>query len=506
METIAENNYSTSPISLRISNQKLYVNNVSLCYTFVLSYITTMQITFHGATQTVTGSKHLLTVNNKNILLDCGLFQGGGAETHDWNMNFGFNPTDIDAVILSHAHIDHCGLLPKLVKEGFSGKIFATPATVDLSGILLADSAKIQEEDTKFINKRRLAKGLKPIKPLYDIEAVSAMLPQFEAVPLHLSFAVVEGVRCTFTEAGHILGSAVINLEAEERGKTRRICFSGDVGRYNDPILKSPETFPQSDIIICESTYGDSLHDDIAFSDTQLLKEIQYTCLEKKGRLIIPAFSVGRTQEIVYALNRLEIQKLLPDIKFFVDSPLSFHATEITKRHEECYNKELLHYMQKDREPFSFDNLKFITDVEDSKSLNSYKDPCVIISASGMAEAGRVKHHIANAIEDARNTILIVGYCEPQSLGARLQHDDPTVKIFGTFFTKHAEIHKIRSFSAHADYGELCQFLACQSPKLVEKMFLVHGEPEVQNNFKESLTKKGFDFVEIPKKHQSYHL
>lgn len=465
-----------------------------------------MKISFHGAAQTVTGSKHLLAVDGKNILLDCGLFQGGGSQTFEWNMHFGFAPTEVDAVILSHAHIDHCGLLPKLVSEGFSGKIFATPATVDLTEILLKDSAKIQEEDIKFINKKRLAKGMNPLKPLYDISAVDDVLPLFDAQDLNTPFLVAEGVTCTFTEAGHILGSAVVNLKVIDKDKTKRICFSGDVGRYNDPILKSPQEFPQADIIICESTYGDSLHADIAVSDEQLLKEIQYTCVEKKGKLIIPAFSVGRTQELVYALNRLDIQNLLPDILFYVDSPLSFHATEITKRHEECFNNSLLSYMKKDKEPFGFPNLKFITEVEDSKALNARQEPCVIISASGMADAGRIKHHIANAIENAKNTILIVGYCEPQSLGARLQQGNAVVKIFGKEFNVNADIHKMRSFSAHADYNDLCQFLACQSPKDVEKIFLVHGEPEVQNNFKDRLINKGYDFVEIPTKHQSFDI
>jgi metallo-beta-lactamase family protein len=307
-----------------------------------------------------------------------------------------------------------------------------------------------------------------------------------------------------FTEAGHILGSAAVNLNITEDDKTTQICFTGDVGRYNDPILNSPAPFPQANIIICESTYGDSLHDDLAISDDVLLKEILHTCVEKKGKLIIPSFSLGRTQEIVYALNRLDISKKLPSLKYYVDSPLSYLTTEITKKHKECYNKALLEYMKKDSDPFGFENLTYITDVEDSKALNSLEEPCVILSASGMADAGRVKHHIANNIEEAKNTILIVGYCEPSSLGARLQTNTEEVKIFGKIFKKNAEVNKIKSFSAHADYMDLMQFLSCQDSKKVDKFFIVHGEPDVQENFRNKLIKKGFNYVEIPKIHETY--
>jgi metallo-beta-lactamase family protein len=466
-----------------------------------------MQISFHGAAGTVTGSKHIVTLSDgEKILLDCGLFQGHGSETGLLNSHFGFDPMQIHAMVLSHAHIDHSGLIPRLVKEGFNGKIYCTPATYSLCEALLNDSAKIQEEDTVHINKRLTAKGKKKIDPLYTEEDVKKALPHFETKPLNTAFRISDQVTCLFTEAGHILGSAVVNLTIKEKGNTKHLCFTGDVGRYVDPILNAPAAFPQADIIICESTYGDSLHDDLAISDQQLLSEIKHTCEEKSGKLIIPAFSLGRTQEIAYALNRLDINQQLPNIKIYVDSPLSNLTTEITKKHKECYNKELQEYMKMDQDPFDFKNLVYITEVEESKALNELKEPCVIISASGMADAGRVKHHIANTIEDPNNTILIVGYCEPSSLGAKLQSELEEVKIYGKLFKKNAEIKTIKSFSAHADYEDLMRFLSCQDPKKVDAFFVVHGEPDVQAHFSNKLLKKGFDFVYIPKRHESFRV
>ena len=457
-----------------------------------------MKIGFYGAARTVTGSKHLISLESgKKVLLDCGLFQGG-KEIELQNIHFGFIPSEVSVLVLSHAHIDHSGLIPKLVKEGFNGKIFCSDATADLVKILLKDSAKIQEEDTAFVNKRRIAKGQKPIEPLYTSEEVEATLDMIYVKEMNKSFHVLDEVKCTFTDAGHILGSCVVNLEITEKKKTVKICFTGDVGRYSNPIIKSPEKFYQADYIICESTYGDSLHDEVAITDQSLEEIINTTCVKRQGKLIIPAFSVGRTQELVYALNRLEVNGKLPKIKVYIDSPLSYHATQITRNHPECFNNEVRHFMERDEDPFAFKGLEYITEATDSKALNSRKEPCIIISASGMAEFGRIKHHIANNIENPNNTILIVGYCEPNSLGARLQSSDKEVRIFGEFFKKNAELRRIRSFSAHADYSDLLYFLSCQDAKKVEKIFLVHGEYNVQLQFKKKLIKKGFDFVEIP--------
>lgn len=466
-----------------------------------------MKITFHGAARTVTGSKHLITLNNgKKILLDCGLFQGLGKESDVLNKDFGFDPTDIDVMVLSHAHIDHCGLVPKLVKDGYNNKIWCTPATRDLAAILLEDSGGIQESEAKYVNKKRANEGRPYIDPLYTEEDAKAAIPYLEPVDYHQWFTILDGVEVMFTDAGHIIGSACVHLRIAEEGKTTHITFSGDVGRYRDAILRSPETFPQADYILLESTYGNKLHDEMATSPDALLDWIAKTCLQKKGKLIIPAFSVGRTQELLYTLNQLELENRLPAIDYIVDSPLSSEATAVVKRHPENFNARLQKILQSDNDPFSFKGLKFTKTVEESKLLNFRKAPCVIISASGMADAGRVKHHISNNIENSRNTILLVGYCEPHSLGGRLKLKPEEVNIFGIPHEVHAEIGEMKSMSAHGDYNDLFQYLGCQDPQQVSKVFLVHGEYDVQQDFKEKLIRKGFTDVAIPKQHQTFSL
>ena len=461
-----------------------------------------MKIAFHGAARTVTGSKHLLTLKNgKKFLLDCGMFQGMGKETDMLNRNWGFEPAEVNALILSHAHIDHCGLIPKLVKDGFQGSIFCTPATKHLTGILLEDSAEIQENDVKYTNKRRAAEGQPYLRPLYTIEDARIAADRFHAVEYGEWFRVDDDVEVMYTEAGHIIGSAVVNLRIRENGKESHLTFSGDVGRYRDVILKSPEEFPQADYILLESTYGNSLHDVFLTTPDALLQWIEKACLQKKGKLIMPAFSVGRTQEILFTLNQLELERRLPDLDYFVDSPLSVEATEVVKHYPQYFNKTIQKILQSDIDPFGFKGLKFVRSVEESKMLNFRNEPCVIISASGMAEAGRVKHHISNNIENSRNTILLTGYCEPTSLGGRLMAGAKEVGIFGVTHEVHAEIAALRSMSAHGDYEDLSQFLACQNPREVKKLFLVHGEYEVQIQFRERLLKKGFSDIEIPERH-----
>lgn len=461
-----------------------------------------MKIAFHGAARTVTGSKHLLTLNNgKKYLLDCGMYQGLGKETDELNMDFGFIPSEIDHMILSHAHIDHCGLIPRLVKEGYNGKVYATPATKDLAAILMADSAGIQENDLKFLNKARAAQGKSYILPLYEMEDAVNAVEHFEIVDYGEWFTIDENVQFMYLDAGHIIGSTTVHLKINENGKETHLTFSGDVGRYRDVILKSPATFPQADYIIMESTYGNKLHEEISGTPDALLEWITKTCLQKKGKLIIPAFSVGRTQEILYALNQLENENRLPHIPYYVDSPLSFEATEVIKSYPSYFNSRVQKLLLNDKDPFNFKGLEFIKSVEESKSLNFRKDPMVIISASGMAEAGRVKHHISNNIENSRNSILFTGYCEPNSLGGRLKLHPKEVGIFGQIHEVHAEIGEIKSMSAHGDYNDLCQWLACQDPKLVKKLFLVHGEYDVQMDFKNRLIGKGFLDVEIPARH-----
>ena len=461
-----------------------------------------MKIAFHGAARTVTGSKHLLTLaNGKKYLLDCGMFQGMGKETDDLNRNFGFEAAGIDYLILSHAHIDHCGLIPKLVKDGFKGKIFATPATKDLSAILMEDSAGIQENDLKFVNKRRAAEGLPYLIPLYTTEDAQKATELFVSQEYDQWFAVDDSVQVMYKDAGHIIGSATVHLKIMENGKETRLTFSGDVGRYRDVILNSPAEFPQADYIIMESTYGNSLHEQITGTNDLLLQWIVKTCIQKKGKLIIPAFSVGRTQEILFALNQLEAENRLPNVEYIVDSPLSNEATQVIKSYPQYFNKNIQALLKTDKDPFNFKGLRFTKTVEESKMLNYSKDPLVIISASGMAEAGRVKHHISNNIENSRNTILFTGYCEPNSLGGRLKLRPKEVNIFGAPHEVNAEIAEIKSMSAHGDYNDLCQWLACQDPKQVKKLFLVHGEYKVQQDFQQRLISKGFADVEIPERH-----
>ncbi|HOA37507.1 MAG TPA: MBL fold metallo-hydrolase [Flavihumibacter sp.] len=461
-----------------------------------------MKMAFHGAARTVTGSKHLLTLKDgRKILFDCGMFQGMGKDTDMLNRNWGFVPAEVDILLLSHAHIDHCGLIPKLVYEGFKGPIYCTPATKDLATILLEDSAHIQEEDAKYINKKRAASGQPYVKPLYTSEDAAKAMQYFKPVQYGEWTKIGDGLEVLYTDAGHIIGSAAVHLKVTENGVTEQISFSGDVGRYRDVILRSPETFPQADYILLESTYGNSLHEMQSTTPDQLLYWIEKICLQQKGKLIIPAFSVGRTQEILYSLNQLEIERRLPSLDYFLDSPLSIEATEVVKRFPQYFNKTIQKVLEKDDDPFRFAGLKYVKTVEESKQLNFRNEPCVIISASGMAEAGRVKHHISNNIENSRNGILLVGYCEPQSLGGRLMAGKKMVSIFGLEHEVNASIGSIRSMSAHGDYEDLSQFLACQDPKQVKRLFLVHGEYDVQKAFKQRLYQKGFVDIEIPELH-----
>lgn len=459
-----------------------------------------MQIQFYGAAQVVTGSKHLLTTPaGKKILLDCGLFQGQIPNKNEMNRHFGFDPHDLDYVVLSHAHIDHSGLLPRLVKEGFRGIIFATPATISLCEIMLLDSAHIQTEDLKYINKRRVKRGEEPFEGLYDVEDVEKALDLMVPVEYQEALQIDNETTLLFSDAGHLLGSAAVNLDIKTgNGQKTKITFTGDIGRYNDQILRQPEPFRQCDILICESTYGDRLHPAPVDTSARLLEVIRRTCVEQRGKLIIPAFSVDRTQDIVFMLDKFSNEGKLPNIKVFVDSPLSVKATDVIRKHDECFNDEFLAYMRKDPDPFGFKNLTYITDVNQSKALNESKEPCIIISASGMAEAGRIKHHISNNVENPRNTILLVGYCTPESLGGRLKAGDKEVRIFGENYKVNARVEAMDYFSAHADYNEILKFLSSQQPKKIRQVFLVHGERDAQDALKGHLEQKGFSNIHIP--------
>lgn len=467
-----------------------------------------MQLKFYGATETVTGSKHLLELENgKNFLLDCGMYQGVKESGTVSNQHFGFNPMEIDVILLSHAHIDHSGLIPLIVKQGFKGTIYCTPATRDLCEVMLLDSAHIQESDISYVNKKNYRKDKKKLEPLFTEKDVLRSLKLFSTVDYHIITTLYDGFNFHFTDAGHILGSAAIHMDYTFNNKLVRLSFTGDIGRQNDKILPKPADFRQADYLICESTYGDRLHGNIEDSLEILEKIVYNTCVINEGNVIIPAFSLGRTQEIVYSLDILKNQKKLPNIKVFVDSPLSAKTTEIMEKHKDLFNPEIKEYMQKsDGNPFFFKDLEYITEVEDSKRLNNLQEPCIIISASGMAEAGRVKHHIKNNISDPNNTILLVGYASPYSLAGRLKNGDKEVTIFGKHLEVKANVEYIDSYSAHADYSEIIDYLKCQQMDKTKKVFLVHGEDDAKIAMKEHFTQFGYNDVEIVDYASSYHL
>jgi metallo-beta-lactamase family protein len=436
-----------------------------------------MKIQFLGAARTVTGSMHLLTVNGSRILLDCGLFQGRRQESFERNRNLPFDAATIDTLILSHAHIDHSGNIPSLVKHGFRGNIFTTPASRDLCSAMLRDAGHIQEQDAEYVNKKRARKGQPPIEPLYTVEDATASLGYFIGVGYQRSLPVAPGVTLTFYDAGHILGSAIPVLDIEADGKKTRLAFSGDLGRKGMPILRDPSVPEGVEVLIIESTYGDRFHDPIETTREEL-RDVIVATYRRGGKVIIPAFSVGRTQELVYALHRLMVARDLPDLPIFVDSPLSVNVTEIFRLHPECYDQELTQFMAANnrRDPFGFRRLRYIRSVDESKELNFLREPAIIISASGMCEAGRILHHLKNNVEDPRNTVLIVGWQAPHTLGRRLVERRPVVKIFGEEYALEARVKTINGFSAHADRGELLDFVQGLGPGKLRTAFVVHGE------------------------------
>lgn len=466
-----------------------------------------MNITFHGAAGRVTGTKHLITTDNgERILLDCGLFQGEGRAGDFLNRNFGFNPAEIDCVVLSHAHIDHTGLLPRLVKEGFSGPIYCNEATADLCQLMLMDSAKIQKSDLERVNKRRIARGEPALELLYDEADVQTTISLIQTLRNESWTKVCKDTRVFLTPNAHILGSVSITLELMKQGVPNILTFTGDIGRPGDSILEGPKAFPQSDYIICESTYGDRLHPAAEDAEKALLQLVSETCVDRKGKIIIPAFSVDRTQEIIYLLDRLAFQRKLPNINVYVDSPLSVQATHIMGRHRSEFNREILDYISKDGNPFDFPTLHYVSKAEDSKKINENPGPCIIISASGMAEAGRIKHHIANNIQDARNTILLVGYATPDSLAGRLRDGINPVRIFGEDYPVGAQIASMPYFSAHADYNEMLEYLSCQRKLGVKGIFLVHGDMPALSAWKSCLLDHGYKNVVIAEDKQTIEI
>lgn len=460
-----------------------------------------MKIKFLGAAREVTGSKHLIsTASGKQILLDCGMFQGKGLETEGMNRDLGFEPNEIDHIVLGHAHIDHSGVIPYLYKQGFRGSVICTHATRDLCAIMLPDSGFIQETDTERFNRKRAKQGLPPVEPLYTRNDAEKCLELFIGVPYDRKFHIDPNIKVKFTNSGHMLGSGVVNLDILENGKLIRIGYTGDIGRPENRILRSPDPFPQCDYLIMESTYGDRLHPVLQDAEEELLRVVTQTCIEKRGKLIIPSFAIGRAQELVQTLNNFYNEGKLPKVQIYLDSPLAIDATEIFRLHPECFNKHVIEVMENDPDPFGFKSLHYIRTAEESKALNTFKEPCVIISSSGMMEAGRIKHHLANNIENIRNTVLAVGYCAPTTLGARILRGDKEISIFGDKYQVRADVERIEAFSGHADYNEMIEFIKCQDKKQLQRIFLVHGEIGPQSAFREKLEEAGFNNILMPKK------
>ncbi|MEP7137889.1 MAG: MBL fold metallo-hydrolase [Chloroflexota bacterium] len=464
-----------------------------------------MRINFHGAAHTVTGSQHLLEINGHRLLLDCGLYQGRRDESYARNLKFSHDPHKVDAVLLSHAHIDHCGNLPNLVDDGFNGPIYATRATADLATIMMADSGRIQEADAEFVNKKRYARGEDPIEPLYteaDAEATAKLL---RGVDYGAPFEPIPGVVVRFAEAGHILGSAAISLEIEEKGRRIRFWFSGDIGRYKLPLLRDPVLPEAVDYLLMESTYGDKSHEDptAAFDE---FREVVKRTLNRGGKLIVPAFAVGRTQEIVYHLNELMSAGEVPMAPVFVDSPLAVRASQVFRNHPECFDEETRQFVLEAKHPvLDFKMLTYIQSVEESKALNDRKEPMVIISASGMAETGRILHHLKNNIENPKNTICIVSWQAPYTLGRRLADREKQVKIFGEVYDRKAEVATIGGLSGHAGQDLLVKY-AVNVKDSVKKIFLVHGEEKQAGILTEKLQEKNLREIYYPELHSSVEI
>ena len=457
-----------------------------------------MQIQFWGAARTVTGSMHLLTINGKRLLLDCGLFQGKRAIANERNSQLPFDAKSIDACVLSHAHMDHAGTLPVLTKSGFDGPITCTSASRDLASVMLRDSAHIQESDARYMNKRNAERGLPFIKPIYVEADVVKCLQHFVAYEYHRAFEPIPGVRVTFRDAGHILGSAEVVVDFEENKQKRRLVFTGDLGRRHLPILRDPEDVDRADILITEGTYGGRFHDPIEDTRNQLAQLIVDT-YERQGVLIIPAFAVGRTQDLVYDMQRLVAENRIPDIPVYVDSPLATNVTEIFRLHPECYDEEILEYINTDPDgnAFGWPRLRYVRTTDESKALNESKQTCVIIAASGMCEAGRVLHHLKHHIGDPRATVLFVGYQAEYTLGRKILDGNEVVKIFGDEYDVRAQIKRLGGYSGHADHNDLVGFAHNMVSKPA-RAFVVHAEADAAEKLQTALQGIGLKDVVIP--------
>lgn len=466
-----------------------------------------MKIQFVGGARTVTGSLHLLHINGKKILLECGLFQGRRKDTYEKNKNFNFDPKEIDVMILSHAHIDHSGNIPNLVSKGFDGLIYATAATVDLCQIMLRDSAHLQEKDIEWVNKKRAKKGEPPAEPLYTLDDVEQAMKHFVGVQYNKTIELFDGVTFSFRDAGHILGSAGIHLEIKENSNKKfSLGFSGDIGRPDSPVIKSPDILRDLDTLIMESTYGNRLHSPVEEVEEELAQTIN-KIVNDNGKVIIPAFAVGRTQTVVYVLHKLFDQGRIPEIPIYVDSPLAADATNVFRSHPECLDRETYRiFLQNGEDPFGFSRLKYIKKVEESKELNDKPGPMIIISASGMAEGGRILHHLANNIENPKNLILFVGYAAEQTLARKIMDGEKKVNIFGEEYQVKAKVKTMDYFSAHADQNELLDYLRLNPTNKLKNIFLVHGEEDQALPFMQKLLTKGYKNVEFPASGSIYEI
>lgn len=461
-----------------------------------------MRITFWGAAKTVTGSMHLVEANGSKILLDCGLYQGRREESRKINSELPFKQEEIDALVLSHAHIDHSGNIPSLVRHGFDRTIFSTHATRDLCSAMLADSAHIQEKEAEYLNLKLQRNGeRRRIEPLYSMKDALDSIGLFHSVNYGKRITVADGIDVVFRDAGHIIGSSLVELFIRENGTEKKLVFTGDVGRKFLPVLRDPEYIEEADVLITESTYGNRLHDDITHANEKLTNVITET-YAKGGKIIVPAFSVGRTQELVYALHELINAKAIPDLPVYVDSPLSVNVTQIFRMHPECYDKETLQFLYNGDDPFGFKRMTYVRTVEESRHLNDLKIPCIIISSSGMCEVGRILHHLKNNVEKENNTILITGFQAEHTLGKRIVDREPRIRIFGDFYSLRAKVVVMNEFSAHADRNELMDWTAGfkKRPRL---SCVVHGNEEATRAHKANLESLGLEQVVIPSRGDS---
>jgi metallo-beta-lactamase family protein len=456
-----------------------------------------VKLEFLGAVRTVTGSMHRVEANGASLLLDCGLYQGRRQESYDRNSHFEFAPQSIEALVLSHAHMDHAGNIPTLVRDGFSGNIFTTSATRDLASAMLLDSGHIQEQDASYLNKSRAARGEAPVKPLYTVADAMACMGSFVGLGYGRPLPVIPGVRATFHDAGHILGSAIVALDLQEGERKLRLAYTGDLGPGHMPILREPTVVQDVDALIIESTYGNRVHEPLQSAEDKL-QQIVVQTWQRGGKLIVPAFAVGRTQTLVYTLNQLMQRHGIPNLPIFVDSPLAVNVTEIFRLHPECYNAQTAQFLVANGDPFGFERLTYVRSVEDSKELNFLREPAIIISASGMAENGRILHHLKNNISDPRNTVLLVGYQAENTLGRKLEQHLPQVPILGEMVPLRAQVEEIDGYSAHADRDGLLNWVKAVRGERLKRVFVVHGEEDQGQALADALRALGGLEVTLP--------